>query len=129
MILVLVAIFSSAMESTPPAAGGTTALIVWMLSMFLMIFVAFLIYCIRLFFKVHNVVKTAKEHRTQTTKDGKPEEEKELKDQMKVEKAKDTILLENHFSMHEILAKDLTMLAVLSLLFLFYIIVYLIVYV
>ena len=48
MILVLVTIFNAVMEKTPVASGGTTAIVIWMLSMFMFVFVAFLGYCVAL---------------------------------------------------------------------------------
>ena len=48
MILVLVTIFNAVVDKTPVAAGGTSAIIIWMLAMFMFVFVAFLGYCVAL---------------------------------------------------------------------------------
>ena len=51
MILVLVTIFNGVLEKTPRASSGSTAIIVWMLSMFMFVFAAFCGYCVSLVYK------------------------------------------------------------------------------
>ena len=65
MILVLVTIFSTVMEKTPVASEGTTAIIIWMLSMFMFVFVAFLGYCVTLIMeKRKEVIKGKQRQKT-----------------------------------------------------------------
>ena len=56
MILVLVTIFNAVMEKTPISTGGPTAIVIWMLSMFMFVFVAFLGYCVALLLEKRRAV-------------------------------------------------------------------------
>ena len=59
MILVLVTIFNGVLEKSPRASDGTTAMIIWMLSMFMFVFAAFVGYSISLVVKKKRDIEKA----------------------------------------------------------------------
>ena len=122
MILVWVTIFNSAMEKTPTSADGTTALIIWLLSMFMFIFVAFLGYCIALI-----VQKRNKALKNNTSSGEVAETQSTTKDKVRNEK-RSILMMPRRLIKTEAIDTDLIILSTLSLLFAFYVILYGLVY-
>jgi hypothetical protein len=56
MVLVLVTIFNAAVEKTPVTDGGTSAIVIWMLSMFMFVLFAFFGYCVALLLEKRRAV-------------------------------------------------------------------------
>ena len=122
MILVWVTIFNSAMEKTPTSADGTTALIIWLLSMFMFIYVAFLGYCIALILQKRN---TALKNKTSNGEVAEPQST--TMDEVKNEK-RSKLMMPRRLFKTKSFDTDLIILSILSLLFVFYVILYGVVY-
>ena len=122
MILVWVTIFNSAMEKTPTAANGTTALIIWLLSMFMFIFVAFLGYCIALIVEKRNFAKKKK------TQSNEVFESQDNSVEEVVKGGKNGVKTSQNLLKNKTTDVDLIILTILSLLFAFYVVLYGLVY-
>ena len=122
MILVWVTIFNSAMEKTPTASNGTTALIIWLLSMFMFIFVAFLGYCIALIVEKRNFAKKKK------TQSNEASESQDNSVEEVVKGGKNGVKTSQNLLKNKTTDIDLIILTILSLLFAFYVVLYGLVY-